>query len=51
MDNLVSILVAFLAAAAVGYIIYKVARKAGSSDSTRPGYTRPGKPGPDTDYR
>ena len=51
MDNLVSILVAFLAAAAVGFIIYKIARKSGSSDSSKPGYTRPGKPNPDTDYR
>jgi len=50
MDNLGTILVALLAAALVGYVIYRVASRSGSSG---PGYTAPGKPRPplDTDPR
>lgn len=50
MDNLVAILVGLLAIAAVGYIVYRVASRSGSSG---PGYTAPGKPRPplDTDPR
>ena len=51
MDNLVTILVGLLAAAVVGFIIYRVARSSGSS-STAGGRTRPGsRYDPDKDLR
>lgn len=50
MDNLLTIIVALLAAAAVGFIVYQVTRNSGSKPSS--GTTRPGKPNPfDTDVR
>lgn len=50
MDNLGTILVALLAAALVGFVIYRIASRSGSSASGT-GYTRPGKPNRDTDLR
>ena len=50
MDNAVTIIVCLLAAIAVGYVIYRVASRSGSSTTTG-GYTRPGKPNRDTDLR
>jgi hypothetical protein len=50
MDNLPTILVALLAAAVVGFIIYRVASRSGSS-GTGGGFGRSGRPDRDTDPR
>lgn len=44
-----TIIVCLLAAAAVGFVIYRVAIRSGSSSGT--GYTHPGKPNRDNDLR
>lgn len=51
MDNFATIAVALLAAALVGFIIYKVASRSGRSDSSTGGFTRPGRPDWDRDPR
>lgn len=50
MDNLVTLLVAVAAICAVGFVVYRVTRKSGSS-TLGGGYTRPGKSNRDSDLR